>query len=205
MYTLGCPCKPFLLQYWKRRVGILTPCSSEQARISPKHPTDTLLITRSMGPTWGQNGADKTQVGPMLVAWTLISGTISSPWEGQNLSFYIQILACVYVQSFSLLDAISLKTESCHDADFVITGGAVAAVCGSTSDGKVGTMMILCLSAWSCVIKESILARRDCNVNRVVWPQYSMNILIKFCSSLISITYNRPRLVNGLLEAFQNL
>ena len=30
-------------------------------------------IARFMGPTWGPSGADRTQVGPMLVPWTLLS------------------------------------------------------------------------------------------------------------------------------------
>ena len=34
------------------------------------------LIARFMGPTWGPSGADRTQVGPMLAPWTLLSGTI---------------------------------------------------------------------------------------------------------------------------------
>ena len=34
------------------------------------------LISRFMGPTWGPSGADRTQVGPMLVPWTLLSGSI---------------------------------------------------------------------------------------------------------------------------------
>ena len=29
---------------------------------------------RFMGPTWGSSGADRTQVGPMLAPWTLLSG-----------------------------------------------------------------------------------------------------------------------------------
>ena len=29
-------------------------------------------IARFMGPTWGQSGADRTQVGPMLAPWTLL-------------------------------------------------------------------------------------------------------------------------------------
>ena len=33
-------------------------------------------IARFMGPTWGPSGADKTQVGPMLAPWTLLSGDI---------------------------------------------------------------------------------------------------------------------------------
>ena len=33
-------------------------------------------IARFMGPTWGPSGADRTQVGPMLAPWTLLSGSI---------------------------------------------------------------------------------------------------------------------------------
>ena len=32
------------------------------------------LIARFMGPTWGPSGADRTQVGPTLAPWTLLSG-----------------------------------------------------------------------------------------------------------------------------------
>ena len=35
----------------------------------------TPLIAGFMGPTWGPAGADRTQVGPMLAPWTLLSGT----------------------------------------------------------------------------------------------------------------------------------
>ena len=31
-------------------------------------------IARHMGPTWGPPGDDRTQVGPMLAPWTLLSG-----------------------------------------------------------------------------------------------------------------------------------
>ena len=34
------------------------------------------LIARFMGPTWGPSGADRTQVGPMLVPGILLSGMI---------------------------------------------------------------------------------------------------------------------------------
>ena len=36
------------------------------------------LIARLIGPTWGLSGADRTQVGPMLVPWTLLSGYVFS-------------------------------------------------------------------------------------------------------------------------------
>ena len=38
-----------------------------------KWPT---LIARFMGPTWGPSEADRTQVGPMLAPWTLLSGQL---------------------------------------------------------------------------------------------------------------------------------
>ena len=34
------------------------------------------LIARFMGPTWGPSGAERTQVGPMVAPWTLLSGLI---------------------------------------------------------------------------------------------------------------------------------
>ena len=34
------------------------------------------LIARFLGPTWGPSGADRTQVGPMLAPWTLLSGGV---------------------------------------------------------------------------------------------------------------------------------
>ena len=35
------------------------------------------LIIRFVGPTWGPSGADRTQVGPMLAPWTLLSGVFN--------------------------------------------------------------------------------------------------------------------------------
>ena len=36
----------------------------------------TALIARLMGPTWGPYGADRTQMGPTLAPWTLLSGQL---------------------------------------------------------------------------------------------------------------------------------
>ena len=35
------------------------------------------LITKFIGPSWGPSGADRSQVGPMLTPWTLLSGVVS--------------------------------------------------------------------------------------------------------------------------------
>ena len=34
------------------------------------------LIARFIGPTWGPSGAGRTQMGPMLAPWTLLSGEL---------------------------------------------------------------------------------------------------------------------------------
>ena len=36
--------------------------------------SQTSLIARFMGPTWGPSGDNRTQVGPMLAPWTFLSG-----------------------------------------------------------------------------------------------------------------------------------
>ena len=38
--------------------------------------TNTSLIARFMGPTWGPSGAARTQFGPMLAPWTFLSGML---------------------------------------------------------------------------------------------------------------------------------
>ena len=38
------------------------------------------LIARFMGPTWGPDVADRTQVGPTLAPWTLLFGYTSPIW-----------------------------------------------------------------------------------------------------------------------------
>ena len=46
----------------------------EQAKQAVQRLGCTSLIARCMGPTWGPSGAGRTQVGPMLAPWTLLSG-----------------------------------------------------------------------------------------------------------------------------------
>ena len=44
------------------------------------------LIARFIGPTWGPSGADRTQLGPMLAPWTLLSGCLTIGKELYNIS-----------------------------------------------------------------------------------------------------------------------
>ena len=52
----------------------------------------TNLIARFMGPTWGPPGTARTQVGPMLTPWTLLSG--------KNITWHTQ---CITAHTRSLL------------------------------------------------------------------------------------------------------
>ena len=54
--------------------------NSVEAGLSAKNP----LIARLMGPTWGPSGTDRTQVGPILAPWTLLSG-----------SFWVRDMGCM--------------------------------------------------------------------------------------------------------------
>ena len=47
------------------------------------------LKTRFMGPTWGPSGANRTQVGPMLATWTLLSGLIL-----RDESAFVEVMGC---------------------------------------------------------------------------------------------------------------
>ena len=60
----------------------------------------TSLIARLMGPTWGPSGADRTQVGPMLAPWTLLSGitainTLRLSKNGRH--FADHIFKCIFL------------------------------------------------------------------------------------------------------------
>ena len=51
------------------------------------------LITKFMGPKWGLSGADRTQMGPMLAPWTLLSGLGDSIRRHRSGSVLVQVMA----------------------------------------------------------------------------------------------------------------
>ena len=80
----------------------------------------TPLIAKFMGPTWGPSGADRTQVGPMLAPWTLLSGTLirhtTVPRKFEEWSIFmakklVLTLCCVVVYGGSSYTATSLQLE----------------------------------------------------------------------------------------------
>ena len=44
--------------------------------VMPPHCSSLSLIARFLGPTWGPSGTNRSQVGPMLAPWTLLSGML---------------------------------------------------------------------------------------------------------------------------------
>ena len=50
-----------------------------------------------MGPTWGLPGADRTQVGPMLAPWTLLSGSWHIEAETNGSTFAGGIYKFIFV------------------------------------------------------------------------------------------------------------
>ena len=60
------------------------------------------LIARFMGPTWGPSGADRTQVGPMLAPWTLLSGSFLLMAQIMLQQNYCGIHKCLHMAVFIL-------------------------------------------------------------------------------------------------------
>ena len=59
-----------------------------------------------MGPTWGSSGTDRTQVGPMLALWTLLSGFFFVTCCNMNMSL---------TSIWSLIAMIRLSHDSLHN------------------------------------------------------------------------------------------
>ena len=97
-----------------------------------------LLIARIMGPTWDPSGAERTQVGPMLAPWTLLSALspvlpfcITCP-KGTWIIPYIYYISSLTVYAIHIIsDDIPswyfFLMENCPIAD--VLGKLCAALC----------------------------------------------------------------------------
>ena len=99
---------------------------------SPKYPQQihhssplrvgyaTPQIARFMGPTWGPSGADKTQVGPMLAPWTLVSGifsvfnTVHSPYIVCHFSLYNSWYPIAHLYSMGCCSWVQIWSKFYH-------------------------------------------------------------------------------------------
>ena len=84
-----------------------------------------------MGPAWGPSGADRTQVGPMLAPWTLLSGKWTESCFVENYSACYSIRWCrknlwnmtssAYVSIWGTDSTPPLKRPMVeHDSEFII-------------------------------------------------------------------------------------
>ena len=73
IYLISAPCLGGWL--WKKVLTMKTAINDVA-----REEIRTTLIARFMGSTWGPSGADRTQVGPMLAPWTLLSGNTQFIW-----------------------------------------------------------------------------------------------------------------------------
>ena len=67
LYLISAPCLGSWL--WEKVLTMKTAIDD-----AAREEIRTIMIARFMGPIWGPSGADRTQVGPMLAPWTLLSG-----------------------------------------------------------------------------------------------------------------------------------
>ena len=74
-------------------------------------------IARFMEPPWGPSGAHRTQVGPMLAPWTLLSGQYFLLWVG-CLGIYFSLNALIY--AFILCIAILYCWRNNSTINFVL-------------------------------------------------------------------------------------
>ena len=82
-------------------------------RLVPWRDGNTSLVARFMGPTWGPSVADRTQVGPMLAPWTLLSGTVSLH-ASQQLSYFHELLKSVILHLRNKCDNLRLSCWLCE-------------------------------------------------------------------------------------------
>ena len=59
--------------FYSRELSFATACCKHGEHSIGLHNNVQSLIARFMGQTWDPSGADRTQVGPMLAPWTLLS------------------------------------------------------------------------------------------------------------------------------------
>ena len=100
------------------RIGI----SGHKLGLDMDMMSEATLIARFVGPTWGPSGADRTQVGPMLAPWTLLSGNVwrfTDPWGNSTFqafeNFKRQIVTQNLLGFYVLLCQLYSQCGSCSN------------------------------------------------------------------------------------------
>ena len=133
------------------------------------------LIARLMGLTWGPSGADRTQVGPMLAPWTLLSGRTDVSHEYSTLSYRYFVMNEKIL--FYLLCHISEKNASMYRDSSLILQFQIE----STDSKRSCTLPIRYIRM--CVTECLAI---DCDVNVcwntrfIIWFSYMFIALLLF-------------------------
>ena len=93
------------------------------------------LVARFKGPTWGPSGADRTQEGPMLAPWTLLSGPIPKttlPIEISVTKWYHTPHSRYYVFVWNAYDDANYDAMKLRSTSFHLNWGIIGIQCKLT-------------------------------------------------------------------------
>ena len=134
-----------------------------------------------MGPTWGPPGADRTQMGPMLAPWTMLSGTSSS--------LLVQVMSCHLLGTKQLPKPLLSYYQMDHKEHISMKFW----------------IKIQCFSFkkihWKCHRKLSAIMFRPQCINRVFFPihlHFSRTVAIHTRAQLIGI--RKPIITSNLVK-----
>ena len=109
------------------------PCNTANHKLSHTQIMSIgSLIARFMGPTLGPSVTDRTQVGPMLAPWTLLSGFFLS--YPAKMKFYAEDGSCVKFWN----DWTTISSNACKQILFHYIGWTVNSSLSLWLDSKIG-------------------------------------------------------------------
>ena len=138
-----------------------------------------------MESTWGPSGADRTQVGPMLAPWTLLSGQVYSQNRDDNLnvenfcyfsSWYATITYAIMIRSVHTLPTLMQQLKQPFYAQSKRHQGALSMLCCEADDlyfSKLNHIMVSVPVAFyalsNLVSWQSVLTDKDL---RLPWQHF---------------------------------
>ena len=136
----------------------------------------TSQIARFVGPTWGPSGAGRTQVGPILVPWTLLSGLglLCPHIDGlvqdcsNSSALAMEILRCCTKPSISFISVKMVPSTKIFfsfmsEMWIIITSKSIKNIMQSWVD-IVGQIMIEWETFWASFLSEPTSFATPCGV-----------------------------------------
>ena len=141
---------------WKCHFKILptilsrSQCVKSLLRYRVQFPTQIAMF---MGPTWGPSGSCRSQMGPMMTSWTVLSGI---PWYPGTCRVVVESRICSYCKSFKCWSSTYTRPEVCR-----------CCACGSPStlSGRSSTDTVLPCN-WSMLNRGRITLLQNLSRSR---------------------------------------